>query len=88
MSNLTSVFTAQEEPTQIVLKPSIHEQEDGTILAMCITGTGSKDSLISWINFLQDSNPKLKQIPVLFSLRTPEAGIINYEERPNEQAVQ
>jgi hypothetical protein len=37
---------------------------------MCITGTSSRDSLVSWIRFLQKSNPNLEQIPVIFTLRT------------------
>jgi hypothetical protein len=54
------------------LKPKkpVHEQDDGVILAMCITGTSSRDSLVSWIRFLQKSNPNLEQIPVIFTLRT------------------
>ena len=60
----------EEEKTNLVLPPSAHEQEDGTILAMCITGTASKDSLVSWVNFLQETNPALAEIPVLFKLRS------------------
>ena len=60
--------------------PSIHEQEDGTVLAICITGTASKDSLISWVKWLQETNPKLSSIPVVFSLRTPERGLAMLDE--------
>ncbi|KRT81824.1 hypothetical protein AMK59_6248, partial [Oryctes borbonicus] len=28
---------------------SVHEQDDGIVLAVCATGTSSKDSLLSWI---------------------------------------
>lgn len=49
---------------------SVHEQDDGTIFAMCITGTSTKDSLLSWIRLLEnDGNPKLATIPVLFKFR-------------------
>lgn len=65
---------------QIYQKPEqelgIHQQQEGTILGMCITGTASKDSLATWIKHLEKSNPVLSQIPVVFSLRTPEAGIV------------
>ena len=65
-----STLFGEEPPKDIVEAPTVHEQDDGTILAMCITGTGSKDSLKSWIRFLQISNPKLGEIPVVFKLVT------------------
>ena len=46
--------------------PNIHEQEDGSLLACCATGTSSKDSLLSWVRFLQRDNPELKDVPILF----------------------
>lgn len=51
--------------------PTVHEQEDGTILACCATGTSSKDSLLSWIRLLQRDNPELEGIPILFALTSP-----------------
>ena len=59
----------------ITIKPIVHEQEDGSVLSMCITGTGSKDSLRSWIHFLQKKNPKLAEVPIVFRLTSPEAGL-------------
>ena len=35
-------------------------QEDGTILGCCATGTSTKDSLLSWVRFLQRQNPDLQ----------------------------
>ena len=52
-------FTKKHDSAALVNAPSIHEQPDGTVLAMCITGTGTKDSLISWIKFLQVKNHHL-----------------------------
>lgn len=63
------------KPSNVIKVPSIHEQDDGTILAMCITGTGSKNSLVSWIKWLQDRNPVLAKVPVIFTLKTPETGL-------------
>ena len=62
------------------MKPSVHEQADGTVLGMCITGSSSKDSLVSWMKALQATNPKLADIPILFLLRSPEAGLQVYKE--------
>ncbi|CAG7819738.1 unnamed protein product [Allacma fusca] len=56
----------------VMVKPLVHEQEDGTILAVCATGTSSRDSVVSWIRFLQDTNPRLgTDISVVFTLKSP-----------------
>ncbi|KAJ8318943.1 hypothetical protein KUTeg_004034 [Tegillarca granosa] len=65
------LFFEDEEPTDLAPLKSIHEQDDLTILGMCITGTGSKDSLVTWIRYLQQKNHKLEQIPIVFSLKPP-----------------
>lgn len=53
-------------------KRSMHQQDDGTIYAICATGTSTKDSLLSWIRLLEgNGNPSLANIPVLFKFRTP-----------------
>uniref|UniRef100_A0A905AUS3 ECSIT C-terminal domain-containing protein n=1 Tax=Glossina morsitans morsitans TaxID=37546 RepID=A0A905AUS3_GLOMM len=42
---------------------SVHQQDDGTICAICATGTSTKDSLLSWIRLLEaNGNPVLSQI--------------------------
>lgn len=76
----------EEKPKVLAVPPSIHEQEDGAVLATCVTGTSSKDSLTSWIRFLELTNPRLVQIPVVFRLRTPEAQvtIVDDETRSTE----
>ena len=74
--------------------PSVHEQEDGTILAVCATGSSSRDSLLSWIrrlevmlisDFLQKhsgqvSNPRLEDMVVLFTLTSPLGPVIPVQE--------
>lgn len=62
----------KEKPKQLVVYPSIHQQEDGTILAMCITETCTKDSLIAWIRCLQEANPCLEKMSIVFRLVTPD----------------
>ncbi|KAA0202646.1 hypothetical protein HAZT_HAZT009909 [Hyalella azteca] len=60
--------------TAITIRPSVHEQKDGTILAICITGTSSRDSLLSWIRLLSLSNPRLEEgLPVIFLQASPTA---------------
>lgn len=63
------------KPTKIIKSPTVHEQEDGVILAVCATGTSSKDSLLSWIRHLEKDNPNLTEIPVIFTLRASEKEI-------------
>lgn len=80
-----TIFDA-EEPKELAPQPNLHQQEDGTILGMCITGTSTKDSLISWIRCLQEHNPSLEKIPVVFTLRSPEEAIepVTAKEDRNE----
>lgn len=66
-----------ETNKKIIKKPSVHEQEDGTILAVCATGSSSRDALLSWIRLLeQNGNPALGKIPVIFSMKSPLGDIV------------
>nr|CAG4649391.1 EOG090X07J4 [Scapholeberis mucronata] len=58
-------------PKDIIVQPSVHEQEDGTILAVAVTGTCSKDSLLSWIRLLEKKNPNIANLSILFSTSSP-----------------
>lgn len=64
------LFFKVEKPKEYAPVPSIHEQDDGKILALCITGTASKDSLRSWIAYLAKTNPQLRQRPIVFRIRS------------------
>lgn len=67
------IFNIVPPKKEIILYPSVHEQDDGVIFALCATGTSSKDSLLSWIRHLEkDDNPSLGSIPVVFTLKTGE----------------
>ena len=39
------------------------------------SGTGSKNSLTQWIKQLEEENPHLSHVPVVFRLRSPETGL-------------
>ncbi|KAL3877888.1 hypothetical protein ACJMK2_035532 [Sinanodonta woodiana] len=82
-----TLFFEDENRTDLVPKPSVHEQEDGTVLGMCITGTGSKDSLVAWIRYLQLHNPKLEKIPIVFTLRSPETRVQVPDETKENKSV-
>lgn len=64
----------------LVPLPLVHEQDDGTILGVCATGTSSKDSLLSWIRFIQKDNPSLEKIPILFTLHSPLGPVVPLSE--------
>ncbi|XP_055942046.1 evolutionarily conserved signaling intermediate in Toll pathway, mitochondrial-like [Argiope bruennichi] len=77
VSNIPLYMFGDPKPKSLTLTPkSVHEQEDSTIMAMCCTGTSSKDSVLSWIRFLRKSNPKLDNIPVLFKIRTSPSSLV------------
>lgn len=70
----------------IVNKPTVHEQEDGTFFAVCATGTSSKDSLLSWIRCLEKhGNPKLGKVSVLFTFKSPIGATVSIENENEEQ---
>ncbi|XP_067949229.1 evolutionarily conserved signaling intermediate in Toll pathway, mitochondrial-like [Watersipora subatra] len=85
----TFIGAEDEEKRAVIAAPSVHEQPEGTIMAMCITGSSSKDSLVAWINFLQRDSPCLANIPIVFSLRTPESGVqpADYTAEPLEEGM-
>ncbi|KAM4889210.1 evolutionarily conserved signaling intermediate in Toll pathway, mitochondrial [Thomomys bottae] len=46
----------------------IDEVEEGPVFAMCIAGAHDQATLAKWIQGLQETNPALAQIPVIFRL--------------------
>ncbi|OQR66670.1 evolutionarily conserved signaling intermediate in Toll pathway [Tropilaelaps mercedesae] len=65
-------FGEKPKPSHdLSLLPSVHEQTDATIYAVCSTGTSSRDSLLSWLRLLQNTNPCLGRLPVVFKLLAP-----------------
>ncbi|XP_003746835.1 evolutionarily conserved signaling intermediate in Toll pathway, mitochondrial [Galendromus occidentalis] len=85
VSNLKlRLFGEKEEPTKDITNlPSVHEQLDGTVFACCATGTSSRDSLLSWLRFLQRRNPVLERLPTVFKLRAPSEALVNVD-MPNK----
>lgn len=70
--NFFGLHTEKPRSKAVANKLSVHEQNDGTVYAICATGTSTKDSLLSWIRLLErDGNPSLADLPVLFKFRTP-----------------
>ncbi|RZC37066.1 ECSIT domain containing protein [Asbolus verrucosus] len=74
VSNIKVPFMFNIKPPikkHLQLSTSVHTQEDGVILALCATGTSSKDSLLSWIRHLEmDGNPTLADVPIVFTLKS------------------
>ncbi|SPP80243.1 evolutionarily conserved signaling intermediate in Toll pathway, mitochondrial [Drosophila guanche] len=70
VSNIEVPFFGRPPPrrhNQLGKLRSVHQQDDGTIFAICATGTSTKDSLLSWIRLLEaNGNPSIGEVPVLF----------------------
>lgn len=65
------------------VRQTVHEQDDGTIVSVCATGTSSRDSLLSWIRLLEKyGNPQLSSIPVIFTLTAPPSEMAIQETQP------
>ncbi|KAM7296002.1 evolutionarily conserved signaling intermediate in Toll pathway, mitochondrial [Ixodes scapularis] len=85
VSNIPLTMFGEKPPPKELVKPStVHEQEDGIILALCATGTSSRDSLLSWLRMLQEDNAKLKEIPVIFTLRAPSKSLVTANQPTDE----
>ncbi|GFN78306.1 evolutionarily conserved signaling intermediate in toll pathway, mitochondrial [Plakobranchus ocellatus] len=61
-------FFEDEKSSELRPLLSVHEQDDSTILALAITGTSTKSSVVSWVRCLETINPRLSQTPVLFKI--------------------
>lgn len=74
MPEFLNVFGEEDKSktrNKLALKRSIHQQDDGTIYAICATGTSTKDSLLSWVRLLEkNGNSILGEIPVLFKFKS------------------
>ncbi len=59
-------YALDEEETQIEDAPQAHAE--GPVFAMCMTNENSQETLQSWLQKLQEENPNLARIPVIFNL--------------------
>ncbi|BFZ17292.1 hypothetical protein BsWGS_20331 [Bradybaena similaris] len=68
----TSYF---EDEQNVGMQPAVtvHQQEDSTVLGLCITGASTKSSVVTWIRCLEKHNPNLSKTPVIFKLNSPDA---------------
>lgn len=69
-----STFGRKEVVDRLESKLKLHHQEDGHILATCITERASESSLLAWIRILCKLNENLENLQVVFK--------INYDQEP------
>ncbi|KAF7279325.1 hypothetical protein GWI33_007416 [Rhynchophorus ferrugineus] len=84
VENIKPLFISNKPSVKSLYKavPTVHEQQDGVIYAVCATGTSSKDSLLSWIRHLEiDRNPMLGKLSVVFTLRSGVKEVAKVEEQ-------
>lgn len=88
MPSFLNPFGTQPKPKdKVALKRSIHQQDDGTIFAICATGTSTKDSLLSWVRLLEkQGNPNLANVPILFKFKSPvnDKALVVVNNTPND----
>ena len=58
-----------------------HFVDSGYVLGLCITGTSSQDSLLSWIKILQERNPLMNKHNVIFQMRRRVPELIEYQDK-------
>lgn len=85
-ADVTNISIPFWDKKELIVPATVHEQSDGTYLAVCATGTSTKDSLLSWIRCLQKHNPILISIPVVFKLSssTKDKVLIDTDKGENE----
>lgn len=83
------LFNFPPPKKEIISYPSVHEQEEGIIFALCASGTSSKDSLLSWIRHLEkDGNPALGEIPIVFTLKSGEKEVAIVNEPNDKEGIE
>lgn len=85
VTNIPLHTHGQSKEGALMKQKNIHTQEDGTILSLAATGTSSRDSLLSWIRFLQKSNPKLEHLQVIFTLKAPNFQVQSFDYKSNNE---
>lgn len=75
------LYGSTKAPDVLMTQKGMHQQADGTILAICATGTSSRDSLLSWIRILQKTNPKMEHLNVIFTLKAAPVGLQPLNEK-------
>lgn len=75
----------EEFASDLIPRPSVHEQEDGNVISLCICEDGgTRRTLAAWIKFLEKNYmERLSDIPVVF--RTPKS-MLRKELVPNEES--
>lgn len=58
---------------------------EGPVFAMCMAGAHDQATLVKWIQGLQETNPALAQIPVVFRLARPTGELLT-TSRPEGQS--
>lgn len=83
LKNLYNVFSDPFEQNKAVNKKfdlSVHELPDGTIFAMCCTGTGTKTSLYCWTKILEKQIEELKDFVIVFKIKPKSSFLVDLDK--------
>ncbi|KAI1293535.1 Evolutionarily conserved signaling intermediate in Toll pathway, mitochondrial [Halotydeus destructor] len=85
VSNIPINMYGRSKEKALTQQKAIHQQPDGTYLAICATGTSSRDSLLSWIRLLEGANRNLQNLQVIFNQRAPQTSLSTLNEEVSEK---
>lgn len=68
-----------------VRDPSVHEQLDGVIYALCTTESNSKLSVNNWTKVLEASNSKLKDFIVVYRIKEDPGQVVIQEPENDDE---
>ncbi|XP_077980304.1 evolutionarily conserved signaling intermediate in Toll pathway, mitochondrial-like [Glandiceps talaboti] len=69
--HFTLAPSEEEENEKDKKREVVPVHKEGPVFAMCATSDNSQESLRTWINNLQEENPNLGNIPVVFNIYQP-----------------
>ncbi|CAF0705802.1 unnamed protein product [Brachionus calyciflorus] len=63
---------------------SVHELTDGTIFALCCTGTGTKTSLFYWTKILEKQISELKDFIIVYKIKPKPSFLVDLDKLKND----
>ena len=64
--------------------PSVHEQLDGVVYALCTTESSSKLSVNNWTKILEASNSKLKDYIIVYRMKENPGNVVIQEPKEED----
>lgn len=85
MRNIFSDPFKKGNGANTVKDPSVHEQLDGVIYALCTTESSSKLSVNNWTKILEANNSKLKDYVIVYRVKEDPGQVVIQEPKNDDE---